>query len=231
MSASQVVPIRPNLNIDLALISEANHRVANHLALLANLVQSQAATVAKGPAQLPRDHVQDMLREVAGKVIGIGHLHRHLAELPQGTAIDLGDYLIESSHAFVKSLALQTRIGIVHRLDARCPAKAEQVQPVALIVGEVIMNAVKHAHPTGLPVEISIYCGRNAQGRVVVEIEDDGVGFPENFDPMRDGGTGLRLIRHLARSLEAELEIESDSLGTRFRLILPLPHDGATIAR
>ncbi len=159
--------------------------------------------MAKGPAQLPRDHVQDMLREVAGKVIGIGHLHRHLAELPQGTAIDLGDYLIESSHAFVKSLALQTRIGIVHRLDARCPAKAEQVQPVALIVGEVIMIAVKHAHPTGLPVEISIYCGRNAQGRVVVEIEDDGVGFPENFDPMRDGGTGLRLIRHprpLARS-------------------------------
>lgn len=228
MNAPQVIPIRPNLHIDLTLISEANHRVANHLTLLANLVQSQAAAVAKGPAQLTRDDVQDILREVAGKVVGIGHLHRRLAELPQDATIDLGDYLIESSHAFVKSLALQTRIGIVHRLDARCPAKAEQVQPIALIVGEIIMNAVKHAHPTGLPVEILIYCGRNAQGRVVVEVEDDGVGFPENFDPMKDGGTGMRLIRHLAASIDAELDIDSDSLGTCFRIALP--RNGVAIA-
>jgi|HubBroStandDraft_5_1064220.scaffolds.fasta_scaffold45975_2 two-component sensor histidine kinase len=228
MSAPQVIPIRPNLHIDLTLISEANHRVANHLTLLANLVQSQAATVAKGPPHLSRDHVQGLLREVAGKVVGIGHLHRRLAELPQDSEIELGDYLIESSHAFVKSLALQTRIGIVHRLDTRCPAKAEQVQPIALIVGEIIMNAVKHAHPTGLPVEISIYCGRNAQGRVVVEVEDDGVGFPENFDPIKDGGTGMRLIRHLAASINAELDIDSDSLGTSFRLTLP--RNDATIA-
>jgi two-component sensor histidine kinase len=226
MSAPQIVPIRPNLRNDLILISEANHRVANHLTLLANLVQSQAATVAQGPDLLPRDHVQGLLREVAGKVVGIGHLHRRLAEIPQDAEIELGNYLIESSHAFVKSLTLQTRVGIVHRLDSRCPAKAEQVQPVALIVGEVIMNAVKHAHPTGLPVEISIYCGRNAQGRTVVEIEDDGVGFPEGFDTRKDGGTGMRLIRHLARSLDAELDIESDSLGTCFRLTLP--HDGAS---
>jgi two-component sensor histidine kinase len=228
MSAPQVIPIRPNLHIDLTLISEANHRVANHLTLLANLVQSQAATVAKGPPQLSRDQVQGLLREVAGKVVGIGHLHRRLAEIPQDSEIDLGDYLIESSHAFVRSLALQTRIGIVHRLDARCPARAEQVQPVALIVGEVIMNAVKHAHPTGLPVEISIYCGRNRQGRVVVEIEDDGIGFPENFDTRKDGGMGMRLIRHLAASIHADLDIDSDSLGTCFRLTLP--HNDATIA-
>lgn len=226
MSAPQVIPIRPNVRIDLALISEANHRVANHLTLLANLVQNQAAAVAKGPDRLARDEVQGMLREVAGKVVGIGHLHRRLAELPQDAEIELGNYLIESSHAFVKSLSLQTKVGIVHRLETRCLAKAEQVQPVALIVGEVIMNAVKHAHPTGLPVEISIYCGHNAQGRVVLEIEDDGVGFPENFDPTRDGGTGMRLIRHLAHSLGAQLEIDSDSLGTSFRLTLP--HDGAT---
>jgi two-component sensor histidine kinase len=227
MSAPQVIPLRPNVRIDLALISEANHRVANNLTLLANLVQSQAAAVAQGPDRLTRDEVQGMLREVAGKVVGIGHLHRRLAELPQEAVIELGDYLIESSHAFVRSLSLQTKVGIVHRLDTRCLAKAEQVQPVALIVGEVIMNAVKHAHPTGLPVEIAIYCGHNAQGRVVLEIEDDGVGFPENFNPMKDGGTGMRLIRQLAHSLGADLEIESDSLGTSFRLTLP--HDGATI--
>jgi two-component sensor histidine kinase len=219
MSAPQVIPLRPRM--DIALVSEANHRVANHLTLLAGLVQIQASNVAKGPAQLSRDDVHAILREVAGKVIGIGQLHRRLIDLPQNETIDLGDYLIESSQALVKSLALHTRVGIVHRLETRCPARAEQVQPIALIVGEIIMNAIKHAHPTGIPIEIAIYCGRNAQGRIVVEIEDDGVGFPEGFDPMKGGGVGLKLIRQLAASLQADLEIVSDSLGASFRLVLP----------
>jgi len=227
MNAPQVISIRPRL--DYALLSEANHRVANNLTLLANLVQAHAANVAKGPAQVSREDVHGILREVVGKLVGIGQLHRRLIDLPQGETIDLGDYLIESSTSFVKSLALQGRVGLVHRLDARCPAKAEQVQPVALIVGEIIMNAVKHAHPTGIPVEVSIFCGRHADGRTCVEIGDDGIGLPEDFDPKKDGGVGMRLIRQLAASLGADLEIDSDSLGTRFRLTLP--RDPATIGR
>jgi two-component sensor histidine kinase len=219
MNAPHIVSIHPR--IDFALISEANHRVANHLTLLAGLVQHQASSVAKGPAQLTREEVQGLLKEVAGKVISIGHLHHRLAHEPETPTFDLGSYLIESSQAFVKSLALQGRVGIVQRIDGPCPARPEQAQPIALIVGEIIMNAVKHAHPTGLPVEISICCGRNALKQIVVEIDDDGVGFPENFDPYTRGGLGLRLIRMLSASLHAELQIESDSLGARFRLTIP----------
>lgn len=221
MSSADIVSLVTKTRSDSTIVDEVNHRVANHLTLLANLVQSQAGAIAKGPAQYAREQVQDILREVAGKLIGVGQLHRRLIAMRPDEVIDLGDYLIESSHALVKSLALEGRIGIVHRLDARCPAKAEQVQTVALIVGEIIMNAIKHAHPTGLPVEISIYCGRNAAKRVIVEIGDDGVGLPEKFDAHRDGGTGLRLIRQLAAMIEAELDIQSDSLGTRFALTLP----------
>jgi len=54
MSLSQVIPIRPNARIEFALIHEANHRVANHLAVLASLVQFQASKVAKGPLQFTR---------------------------------------------------------------------------------------------------------------------------------------------------------------------------------
>ncbi len=227
MSLSQVIPIRPNARIEFALLHEANHRVANHLSLLAGLVQFQAAKVAKGPLQFTREEVHGMLREVAAKVISVGNLHRKLSDQPQEGLLDLGDYLIESSQTLVKSLSLEAHIGFVHRLDAKCPAKAEQVQPVALIVGEVIMNAIKHAHPTGIPVEISIRCGRDATGRTIVEIEDDGIGLPEGFDPNTDGGTGLRLIRMLASSLHADLKIESDSLGTRFVIVLPSRNDAA----
>lgn len=220
MNSADIVTLITKPRGESVVIDEVNHRVANHLTLLANMIQSQVVALAKGPASYSRDEVRSLLREVAGKVIGVGQLHRRLVAMHPDEMMDLGDYLIESSHALVKSLALGGRVGIVHRLDARCPAKAEQVQTVALIVGEIIMNAIKHAHPTGLPVEIAIACGHNAAKRVMVEIGDDGVGLPETFDVRKDGGTGLKLIRQLAAMIDADLDIQSDSLGTRFHLTL-----------
>ena len=222
MTAPQTISFHPNSPIELALIREANHRVANQLTMLANLVQVQVIDAGKGPAVYPREQVQGILREVASKVITVGHLHRRLAEEPGEQEIDLANYLIESSRALIKSLALEGRVGVVHRLGGSCPVKPDQAQPVALIVAEIIMNAVKHAHPTGIPVEISMRCDRNAQGRLVVEIEDDGIGFPEGFDPKTGGGVGFRLMRVLAASIDADLDIDSDSLGARFLLTLPV---------
>jgi hypothetical protein len=48
---------------------------------------------------------------------------------------------------------------------------------------------------------------------------DDGVGFPENFDPSTDGGLGFQLMRALANGLNAELQFEHDSLGVCARLV------------
>jgi two-component sensor histidine kinase len=86
------------------------------------------------------------------------------------------------------------------------------------------MNAVKHAHPTGIPVQITLVCDRNSQGNLAIEISDDGVGLPENFDVEKAGGVGFRLIRSLADRLRANLTVESDSLGLTFRLVFSPTH-------
>ena len=90
-----------------------------------------------------------------------------------------------------------------------------------LVVGEIVMNAIKHAHPTGLPVSISVTCERNADGSIGLEVADDGIGLPENYDPMTSTGLGMRLIRTLCEKLDAGLQIESDSLGLTFRMRIP----------
>jgi two-component sensor histidine kinase len=222
MSAPNTISLRPGQPVETVLIRETSHRVANQLTMLANLVQAQAIGAGKGPAKYSRDQVQAMLREVASKVIMVGHLHRRLADGPGERQIDLADYLVSSSNALVKSLALEGRVIVVHRLGESCQIGSDQAQIIALIIAEIIMNAVKHAHPTGVPVEISMRCDRDAQGRIAVGIEDDGIGFPEGFDPRNSGGVGFRLMRVLAASIDAGLDIESDSLGARFQLTLPV---------
>ena len=58
-------------------------------------------------------------------------------------------------------------------------------------------------------------------GSVYVEVEDDGVGLPENFDPWRDGGLGFEIIRGLSQQLGAKLLFDSDGIGLRVRLMVP----------
>ena len=93
--------------------------------------------------------------------------------------------------------------------------------PVALIVSELITNAIKHAHPAGAPGRIVVRCGANLAGCVYVEVEDDGVGLPENFDPWRDGGLGFEIVRGLSQQLGAKLLFDAEGIGLRVRLTVP----------
>jgi len=203
------------------LLHEANHRIANHLSLLSSMVQLQATEVARGPAVLPREAVQSILSEMAGKIVAVGHLHRRLALQPSRDVVNLCDYLLEACAALISSLGLAKRVGLVQRLSANCHVTTEQAHQIGLIVCEIIMNAAKHAHPTGIPVQICLVCRSAGDGRMTVEIGDDGVGLPEGTDLEHPRGVGMKLIQSLAAALKADLRIESDALGLNFLITLP----------
>ncbi|MFL9828974.1 ATP-binding protein, partial [Rhodoplanes sp. SY1] len=86
-----------------------------------------------------------------------------------------------------------------------CPVPARQVVRLALLASELVINAVKHAHPAGLHGVVEIACRVDPDGSVVLTVCDDGIGLPVDFDPSRDGRFGLGLIRALAHSLAAVL--------------------------
>jgi two-component sensor histidine kinase len=212
------------------LVSEANHRIANNLTVLLSTVQMKSADLAKGPHLIQRDHARELLRDIASKITSVSHLHRHLAACPDVADLDAGNFLIESSVAIVASLALAGQVGIVERLSTQCRVRPEQAQQLGLMLSEIVMNAVKYAHPSGVPTQIHIDCSRAADGGTVIEIGDDGVGLPEGFNAEADGGMGFRLIRALGKSLGANLKIESDCLGLSFFLTLPPQEQTAAMA-
>jgi PAS domain S-box-containing protein len=78
------------------------------------------------------------------------------------------------------------------------------------IAAEAMTNAVKHAHAQRIEVRL----GR-PDGRLVLEVRDDGVGIPA--DP-RATGSGLWIMRHRAKVIGATLDVR------------PRP-DGGTIVR
>lgn len=201
--------------------AEANHRIANSLALVASLIRMQASSIASGPRTMNGDDMRMVLDELGSRVETIARLHHGLANGPSDAMVDLGDYLQEISGPIVSALSAVGQIRLRFSCKKDCLVPPEQALSLRLIVAELVTNAVKYAHPAGVAGEINVGCGQDGGGTITIEVSDDGVGFPEDFDPMKDGNLGLRLVRSLASQLPARISFTHDALGTSFALQMP----------
>jgi two-component sensor histidine kinase len=202
-------------------LRETHHRTANQLAVLAAMIEVQAVSLRRGADIIPKETALSLLVDTASRITGMARVHRRLINLPRGEDTDLSSLLIEGCLELANSMALGERVHFKHRLSSECRIGADQAAVLSLLVGEIVMNAIKYAHPTGIPVEISLSCATAQDGRPVIEIGDDGIGLPEGFDEARDGGAGFKIIRTLAENIGAELKVQSDDLGLSFRITLP----------
>ena len=204
------------------LHAEANHRIANNLAMIAGLVRLHASSVTSGRAEnFTRGDVRQLLDEIGSRIETVGRLHRLLSYSAPRTAVNLSEHLEETCEALVASMSDQAAITLSFRAAGECSVEPDGAGPVALIVSELVTNAIKHAHPAGAPGKILIRCGPGLGGGIYVDVEDDGVGLPESFDPWTDGGLGFRVVRNLAYQLGARLAFDMDGLGLKVKLIVP----------
>jgi two-component sensor histidine kinase len=201
------------------IVEEADHRIANHLSMLAGYVQQKASELARQPENLNLEQVQFALQSVRFQIGVTARLHRALTSARRTPALDFGDHLRELC-ASLLSLA-PGRIELASEIPSGCFVGAAKVLPLSCILAEVLTNAAKHGVSDGRPVHLRVSCRPTGRAGVTIEIVDDGPGLPVGFDPATDGGVGFRLLRNLSKQLEAEMVFESGLGGVRFQIALP----------
>jgi two-component sensor histidine kinase len=203
------------------LIAETNHRVANSLALLSGLVRIQAHSIGKNSTSYSNAEIGLMFDGVAARIATVGQLHRMLARAPGEGSMALNPHLHQVCDNLIATFSSEKQPVRIEYRGSDCLVLTKHVQPLTLIICEVLTNALKHAHPAGLPVKLTVACEAADNGTLCVTLSDDGVGLPEGFDPQKDGGVGFRIIRALASEMGADLIIKSDDLGAIFHLSVP----------
>ncbi len=204
-----------------ALAGEAHHRIANSLALVASFVRLQAASLGRGARSLSPGEARLLLDEVGARIETIARLNRLLSFDATGGRVDLAPFLNAICEVLTETVGAQSLVAIHCQAAPGVEMASERAEPIAMIVSELVTNAVKYAHPAGAPGRIEVSCARETSGALTVSVADDGVGLPEGFDSAKHGGFGMRVVRSLAKQLGAEIAFHGHPLGLTVTVTIP----------
>ncbi|MCB6182195.1 PAS domain S-box protein [Leeia sp. TBRC 13508] len=195
-----------------ALLHEVHHRVKNNLQIVSSLLNLQAR---KSPP-----HIKSALAESQGRIKAMALVHQLLYEANNMAEIDLNDYL-RRLVSLMSGTYSASENGIHIRFNASREPVVLELQrtiPCALVVNEMILNAIKHAfinHPKP-EIIIDLRCLDN--GKTQLDIIDNGIGLPEHFALSSGDTLGIQLIPMFVQQLGGEIQIPKVEKGTCFRI-------------
>ena len=163
-----------------------------------------ALQLARGQAGDERA-VEELLTEADAEVVGA---LTELRALARGIhpAILTEDGLAPALAALARRAPVPVEVTVCRE---RLPAAVEAT--AYFVAAEALANVVKHAHASRVILAVT-----RANGRVAVEVTDDGVGDADA------GGPGLRGLRDRVEALDGRLRVESPSDGgTRVTAAIP----------
>lgn len=198
------------------LLHEVDHRVKNNLQMIASLIIMQSRTISD-------ETVKRSLRAMLERIEAVSTVHRRLYQSKDVSRFDVSDFVRDLVGDL---LAASGRPELHSELDLDpVVISAEKATPVALIINELVTNALKHAFGDRTDETSKGRIGvslRRADGHFTVEVSDDGKGMPAT-----DAGTsfGMKLIRSLSRQLRADIEWQDAAPGTRVKITMPAGKD------
>jgi two-component sensor histidine kinase len=195
-----------------ATIREIHHRVKNNLQTVAALLRLQARRIG-----VPEG--RQALEEAERRVGTIALVHETLSQ-----AFDEYvefDEVADRLRVMVADVSTDGATVRSRRRGSFGTLTAEVATPLAMVLTEALQNAVQHGFRGGAGT-IEVVADR-PPGRLLVSVEDDGVGLPEGFDLAGTASLGLSIVRTLVESeLDGRLSVVGrDGGGTRVTMDIP----------
>lgn len=181
------------------LLDELNHRVKNNMQMLQSLLLGAARRSDSLEAR-------KVLEEATGRIASMAAAQRVLYDTVDTMSFNAPQFLdavcqtvqqVFPSHVTVVSEATQVKL------------PNDVAMPLALIINELLTNAVKHGACDQSAAIIRVTIVREGAD-CVLTVEDPGPGF--ELEAVRHRSSGLRLVEGLARQLQGTFSVNRGSV-------------------
>lgn len=210
-----------------ATIREIHHRVKNNLQTVSALLRLQSRRISDPAATQALDQA---VRRVGSIALVHETLASNTAEL-----VDFDGVVDRIIHSEI-DLSLRTSNSPIryHRDGTFGELSAQVATPLALVLTELIHNAIEHGLANSGST-LTIRCAKDNGGEerrpdlavaeishLIVEVIDDGIGISGDFSIQASANLGLEIVRTLTENeLEGELTFIAGNPGTVVRIVIP----------
>ena len=195
--------INESLKEKIVLLREIHHRVKNNLQIVSSLLNLQAGYITD-------KKILQVFKESQTRIRSMALIHEKLYQSRDLDKINFSDYIDSLIKDLIKSYRSQ-----ITRLNIRSETgmiflEIDQAILCGLIINELISNSIKHAFKGRAEGEIVVRLSNEDENYEVI-VQDNGIGFPDDFDISTSDSLGLQLVTSLTSQLAGKLEINSDS--------------------
>jgi PAS domain S-box-containing protein len=178
------------------LMRELNHRVKNNMQML----QSLLFTATRQTQNL---EARSVLEDVSNRITAMAAAQRVLYGADAATKFSAAEFLEAVCNAAQQSFP--SNVKIVRETVSSEQLDNDNAMPLALILNELLTNAVKYGCSRGDETQIRV--GLTTRDGFELYVEDDGPGF--DFESVKNQSSGLKLVQLLARQLQGHLEVST----------------------
>lgn len=191
------------------LLKEIHHRVKNNLQVISSLINMQIR-------KLNVDSAKNALMECQGRIQAIGLIHEKLYQSTDYAKISFSDYVTSLANDIIQVTGTKSDQITIEFDVLKKSIPIDRAIPCALILNELITNAIKHAFPDGRKglISIKMYIEND---RYFLLVCDNGIGLPDHFNASRTSSLGLQLVYILVDQLKGKIQVRKDS-GTYYMI-------------
>jgi signal transduction histidine kinase len=164
------------------------------------------------PSEEAIDYLTQLLNEAAEETRTISH--------------NLSPLILEK-HSLPEAIALFCR-RLKHEQNPVIELSLHPLPPIPAIINanlyrivqELVQNAIKHAKANKIHIYLDFY-----QSKILLLVEDNGIGLPENWSVKKESGIGLKNIKTRVELLGGTMSIHSSfRVGVAILIEIPVPN-------
>ena len=202
--------IEESLREKEVLLQEIHHRVKNNLQVISSLLDLQSQRLTDQVAL-------EVFQESQNRIKLMALVHETLYKYKDFIKLNfsefvktLTDYLFRAYQKEASEIILELKLEQVK-------LKLDKAIPCGLIISELVSNSLKYAFPNQIPGKISLSLNYDEHNYINLIIQDNGVGFPVDWESGKAKSLGMQLVNILTNQLEGTLEI-NHQIGSEFKI-------------
>ena len=187
------------LQVRTTLMQEMHHRVKNSLQQIVSLLRLQ---LSEGQHR----SVPEVINDSLGRILAIANVHDLLSreDLDRVGIRAIADTL---SQYHQQSLLLPGKQIHIDVKGENFPLSMTQATQVALIINELIQNAIEHGFKTHDEGEIHVSVSADKDD-VIIRVSNSGDRLAEDFDLSVDSHLGLKIVKNLSKAVGGNFVME-----------------------